>query len=312
MNFGNFQLPLSFPTAWESPIYRQTVLIVLSIIFVSGLVTFFFRKKNPYFIQAWASIKSWLFAAPIMFIVMGLPEPWPLVFLTCIAIHGAKVFFQIMGMFHRTYFVGICYLGIVGLGLCSWYSRPDLFNLMPMAVLGLACLVPLLLNTYENMIQYIALTLLAFIFLGWSFMHIGLILKLPNGIYQGMYLIILTEFCDNTNLAVSRYIGGIRLIPKINPRRTLGSTLVAVLLTLFLAGSMRFLLPDGSDKYWLASGLVAALGGFLGDLVMTTIRRDAGVRTTGPFILGQGDFLHRIDRLIFVGPIYYYVMIWMT
>lgn len=313
MNFDTFgfQLPLNFPTAWESPIYRQTVGIVLAIIFVSGLVTFFFRKKNHYFIQAWASIKSWLVAAPIMFIVMGLPEPWPLVFLTTIAILGAKTFFQIMGMFHRSYFVMISYFGIIGLGVCSWYSRTDIYNIMPMIVLGLACLVPLVLNNYKNMIQYIALTLLAFIFLGWSFMHIGLILKLPNGIYQGMYLIILTEFCDNTNLAVSRYVGGMRLFPKINPRRTIGSTLVAVLLTLFVAGSMRYLLPDGSEKYWLASGLVASLGGFMGDLVMTTIRRDAGVRTTGPFILGKGDFLHRIDRLIFVAPIYYYVMTWL-
>lgn len=313
MNFGNlgFQLPLSFPTAWESPIYRQTVGIVLAIIFISGLITFFFRKKNHYFVQAWASIKSWLIAAPIMFIVMGLPEPWPLVFLTMLAILGAKTFFQIMGMFHRSYFVTICYVGIIGLGLCCWYSRTDLYNIMPMTVLALTCFIPLIQNSYKSMIQYIALTLLAFVFLGWSFMHLGLILKLPNGIYQVMYLVILTEFCDNTNLAVSRYVGGWKLFPKINPRRTIGSTLVAVLLTLFLAGSMRFLLSDGSERYWLASGLVASLGGFIGDFVMTAIRRDAGVRTTGPFILGKGDFLHRIDRLIFVAPTYYYVMTWL-
>ena len=81
-----------------------------------------------------------------------------------------------------------------------------------------------------------------------------------------------------------------------------------IALTLFLAGGMRYLLPDGSDKYWLASGLVASLGGFIGDLVMTAVRRDAGMKTVGPFILGRGDLLHRVDRLIFVAPIYYYVM----
>lgn len=310
MDFSDFTFPLriSIPTAWESPIYRQTVLIVLSIIFASGAVTFFFRNKNYYFVQSWASIKSWLFAAPLMFIVMGLPEPWPLVALTALAILGAKIFFQIMGMFHRSYFVLICYAGIIGLGFCVWADRLDIYNFMPMMVLGVNCLVPLARNSYKRMIQYISLTLLAFIFLGWSFMHLGLILKFPNGVFQVMYLIILTEFCDNTNLAVSRYIGGWKLFPGINPRRTVGSTAVAVALTLFLAGSMRFLLPDGSEKYWLASGLVASLGGFLGDLVMTAVRRDAGMKTVGPFILGRGDFLHRVDRLIFVAPIYYYVM----
>lgn len=307
MNF-NFPLPFTIPTAWESPIYRQTVLIVLSIIFISGLIVFFFRKKNYYFSQSWASIKSWIFVAPLMFIAMGSPDPWPLVCLTGLAILGAKAFFQIIGMFHRSYFVSICYAGIIGLGVCSWYGRVDIYNFMPMIVLGVACLVPLARNSYKRMIQYISLTLLAFIFLGWSFMHLGLIMRLPNGVFQVMYLIILTEFCDNTNLAVGRYIGGPRLFPGINARRTIGSTAVSVALTLFLAGCMRFVLPDENEKYWLAAGLVASLGGFVGDLLMTVIRRDAGVKSVGPFILGRGDFLHRMDRLIFVAPIYYYVM----
>lgn len=301
-------LPVPIPTAWESPIYRQTVLIVLSIIFFSGIIVYFFRNKNYYFSTSWASIKSWLIAAPILMTLLGLPDPWPMLVLTAVAILGAKIFFQIMGMFHRSYFVLICYAGIVGLFFCAWYGRMDLYNLMPMVVLGAACIVPLIKNSFKRMIQYISLTLLAFIFLGWSFMHLSLILQFPNGIFQLLYLIVLTEFCDNTNLAIGRYIKGWRLFPHINPRRTVGSTAVSVLMTLFLAGAMRFMLPDQSERYWLAAGIVASLGGVLGDLIMTVIRRDAGVRTAGPFILGRSDLLHRMDRLIFVAPIYYYVI----
>jgi phosphatidate cytidylyltransferase len=307
MDFS-FPIHIDFPTAWESHIYRQTVLIVLAIIFFSGAVIFKLREKNYYFVQSWASIKSWLIVAPIMFLVMGTPKPWPLVFLTIVAIFGAKAFFQIMGMFHRSYFVLICYAGILGLGVCAYYDRLDIYNAMPMIVLGCSCLVPLVRNSYKRMIQYISLTLLAFIFLGWSFMHLALILHFQNGVFQLMYLIILTEFCDNTNLALSRYLGGWKIVPAINPRRTVGSTFASIGLTIFVAGCMRFLLPDGSDKYWLAAGLVASLGGFIGDLVMTVVRRDAGTRIVGPFILGRGDFLHRMDRLIFVAPIYFYVM----
>ena len=71
---------------------------------------------------------------------------------------------------------------------------------------------------------------------------------------------------------------------------------------------MRHLLPDRSDKYWLAAGLIASFGGVVGDLVMAVVRRDAGVKVVGPFILGRGDFLQRMDRLIFVAPIYFFVM----
>lgn len=296
-------------TAWDSPVYRQTALIILAFLFLSGLVNYLLRKKNAYSFSAWASIKSWLILAPVLFVFLGLASPWPIIFLTMIAILGAKVFFQIMGMFHRGYFVWICYIGIIGLGFASHYNNLLIYNVMPMIVLGLSCLVPLLLRSYKRMIQYISLTLVGFIFLGWSFMHLGLILNFEDGIYQLMYLLILTEICDNTNLAIGRYFRGPKLFPEINPRRTVYSTLTSICITIIIAYGMRHLLPNSSEKFWLASGLIAAFAGVLGDLVMGVIRRDAGVKIAGPFIIGRGDFLSRMDRLIFVAPIYYFVML---
>ena len=295
--------------AWDSPVYQQTALIVVIVIFVSGIINFIFRKKYQYSMIAWASIKSWLFLAPLMFGLMGLRQPIPLVFLTLFAILGAKIFFQIMGMYHKSAFVYICYLGILGLAACAYYDNLVVYNEMPMLVLGLSCLVPLIQRDYKNMIQYISLTLLGFIFLGWSFMHLSLIFNFDNGIYQMMYLIILTEFCDNTNLAISRYFGGARILSEISQRRTYLSTAISIGLTIVLAYSMRHLLPDRGEQYWLASGLVASFGGVTGDLVMSVVRKDAGVKTVGVFILGRGDFLQRMDRLIFVAPIFYFVML---
>ena len=297
--------------AWDSPVYRQTVLIVLIVIFAGAAVNFIFRKKNQYFMIAWASIKSWLILAPLMFGLMGMRAPIPIIFLTALAIYGAKVYFQILGMFQQSHFVYICYLGIIGLGVFGQMNSLAAYNEMPMFVLGLSCLVPLIKRDYKDMIQYMSLTLLGFIFLGWSFMHLGLILNFDNGIYQVMYLIILTEFCDNTNLALSRYLKGkgTKIISEINSRRTWLSTGISILITIALAWGMRFLLPNSSDKYWLASGLIASFGGVIGDMVMSVIRRDAGVKIVNGFILGRGDFLQRMDRLIFVAPIYYFVML---
>lgn len=296
-------------TAWNSPIYQQTALIVLAVIFLGGIVNFLLRKKNQYSMVAWASIKSWLIFAPIMFGLMGLPYPIPFITLTLFAIWGAKTYFQIMGMFHKSYFVWVCYLGILGLAACSYFDKLVIYNEMPMLVLGALCLVPLVQRDHKNMIQYISLTLLGFIFLGWSFMHLALLLNFENGIYQMMYVIILTEFCDNTNLAISGYFRGEKILAELSQRRTLLSTLTSIMMTVALAYGMRHLLPDRGEKYWLASGLVASFGGVIGDLVMAVFRKDAGVKIVGPFILGRGDFLQRMDRLIFVAPIFYFVML---
>lgn len=295
--------------AWASPIYRQTVWTVVGSLAFFGILVYFFRNKSHYFKVSWASIKSWLIAAPILLGILGAPEPFPLIMITILALTGAKVFFQILGMFHRTWFVFSCYLGILFLAFSVHYDRLDWYNLMPMIVLGLVCLIPLLRNNFKNMIQYISLTLLAFIFMGWSFMHLGLILEMPKGVYQLIYLIILTEFCDNTILATSRYIGRFKIADRINPKRTFESAAFSVLLTIGLAFIMRYLLPDDAEDYWLISGLIAGFGGFAGDLVMTVIRKDLGIRDYGVFIIGRGDFLQRMDRLIFVAPIYYYLVL---
>lgn len=298
--------------AWSTEIYRQTALIVLSILFISGIIVYSLRKKGHYFYFSWFSIKSWLFFAPILFFLFGLAHPWPLVILTLIAIYGAKIFFQLMGMYQRSYFVICCYLGIIGLSLAIENRYYQIYNLLPMIVLLGSCLIPLLRNNFKQMIQYISLTNLAFVFLGWSFMHLGLLMQLEKGIYQLMYLIILTEFCDNTNLAISRSVGRWHIFDRIDKKRTFEATIVSGVLTVALAFGMRHLLPDGSEKYWLTAGLVAAMGGLLGDLVMTVIRRDAGIKVVGAFIWGRGDFLHRMDRLIFVAPIYYHLMVYLA
>jgi phosphatidate cytidylyltransferase len=295
--------------AWKDPVYLKTALIVLGVLFSSGALVYFFRRKNYYFVSAWASIKSWIFLAPILFLLFATPAPGPLIVLTLFAVYGAKAFFQILGMYHRWYFVLLCYAGIYGLALCAYFGRHDLYNMMPMILLGVGCLFPIFLSSYRRMIQYISLTLLGFIFLGWCFMHLALVLDLPNGLYQILYLVALTEFCDNTNLAISYYFKGPRIFPNLDPKRTYFSTLASIALTLVLASVMRSLLPStDTGRYWLAAGFVASLGGLFGDLVMSMIRKDSGVKDVGPFIIGRGDLLQRMDRLIFVAPIYYHVM----
>ena len=71
---------------------------------------------------------------------------------------------------------------------------------------------------------------------------------------------------------------------------------------------MRHLMPVRSEVFWLAAGLSASIAGGFGDICMTVIRRDLGIKDVGAFILGRGDFMTLMDRLIFVAPIFYYAM----
>jgi len=78
-----------------------------------------------------------------------------------------------------------------------------------------------------------------------------------------------------------------------------------------VAWGFRHLLPDRSEKFWVAAGLIAAIAGRFGGLLMSVIRRDLGIKNTGVFIIGRDDILARTDKLIFVGPLYFYVYLFL-
>lgn len=293
---------------WNDPVYRETMAIILAFLFALGFAFFFNRKRNAAWLAAWASFKSWLIAAPLILFIIGMPQLWSLVSLTLVAIYGAKTFFQITGMYHRSNFVWICYIGIVVLALLIHDGSQHLYDLTPMAFLFVICLIPLFRNNYIHMIQYIALTLIAFSLLGWNLMHLGWLVTLDKGPFLVIYIILLSEFSENAWLVSSKFVGSIKPFDRITTKRTLEGFCVALLLTVLLAWGMRHLMPIREPIFWLASGLVACFGGALGDLVLTVVRRDLGIKQVGAFIIGRGDFLRRIDRLIFVAPIYYYVM----
>ncbi len=293
---------------WADPIYRQTVALVEGVLIVMAVLLFFVRNKNPHAQASWASLKSWLFAAPVLFMFCALPSPGPLLVLTIVAILGAKTFFQMIGLYHRSHFVWATYLGLIGLAAAIHFQMREVYNVAPMFFLGIICVIPILLNSSKQMIQNICLTLLCFIFLGWAFMHLGFIWQLEGGPYMVLFLIILTELCDNIHLSLSRHIGKIKIFSKISPKRNLEAGLIAFALTIFFAFAFRHLLPVRSEIYWISGGVVAALGGSLGDLVLSVVRRDLGIKDVGQFIIGRGDLLTIMDRMIFVAPIFYYVM----
>lgn len=293
---------------WNDPVYVQTFSIVMGVLLSLTVVFFFLRQRNTHAQAGWASLISWSIATPILFALVAAPWPWALVGLCIVAILGLKIFFQLTGMYHRSYFVWASYLGIAALGYLVHDGSRELYNTMPMIFFGAICLIPIIRNSHKQMIQYMALTLMAFMFLGWSFLHVGWILKLDRGPYLAIYIVILTEVFDNLSLFLSRVIGKHKMFARITPRRNWEAFAIAAPLTIVLAFAFRHLLPGRSEQFWVASGLVAVLGGSLGDLVLSVIRRDLGIKDVGVFIIGRGDFLSVIDRLIFVAPIFYYVM----
>jgi phosphatidate cytidylyltransferase len=292
---------------WKNPVYLETALIVMGALLGLAVPLSILRKKGAPFTSGWASLMSWLYIAPLLFLAFALPKPWPLVFVTWMGVLSAKSFFQMVGMYHRSWFVWLTYLGIYLLGYLIYVDHVEFYNLSPMIFLAVICLVPLLRNSASQMIQYIALSLLGFIFWGWSYMHMGRLLMFEGGELMVLYLYLLTEVSENSSWACSRLFGRVKPFSRISSKVTLEGMLVAMMVTLLVAWGLRHLLPDRSESFWIAAGLAAALFGRMGDLILSVIRRDLGIKNTGVFILGRDGIITRVEKLMFVGPMFFYL-----
>ncbi len=294
---------------WNEKLFKETSGLIIIFLLLVGSFLFILRQKNPRFTKAWVSTKSWIFITPVILFFVGLPAPYPLLMLTLVSIFSAKTFFRMVGMYHRTWFVWLTYVFTFALCYMIYANELVYFNMMPMLFLLGTTFIPILRNSYTHMIQYMALALICYIFMGWSLMHLGLILNFKKGIYILIYLYLLAEFSFNSSVFFSKQFGKKKVLNRITPKFTLQGIIYSTLLTILLAWGMRHLLPVRSEPFWLASSLIVILFGRSGDIILSVIRRDLGIKDSGVFIIGRDDILSRVDKFIFVAPIFYYVFL---
>lgn len=129
-----------------------------------------------------------------------------------------------------------------------------------------------------------------------------------------LYLILLTEMNDIMQAIVGRKYGKHKITPQVSPHKSLegliGGLVLTAILAIFLAPWLTTIM-FGREK-WLgillagSAGLLISIVGFLGDLNMSAIKRDAGVKDGSSLLPGMGGVIDRIDSLSFTGPAFYF------
>jgi phosphatidate cytidylyltransferase len=186
------------------------------------------------------------------------------------------------------------------------------------APLTMACIamVTIPFDQPKGYVQRLGLGSLGFLLCGFSLAYISCIANDPS--YRAILLLVLlgVEMNDVFAYCTGKSIGGAKLLPNTSPGKTIAGSVGAIVLTTPLVAFMAHAVFRGSAidsvHALFVLGVLVSVMGQMGDLVLSSIKRDVGIKDFDVVIPGHGGLLDRFDSLILVVPaVYHYLSLYL-
>lgn len=206
---------------------------------------------------------------------------------------------------------------VVGYILCIGYNIYISIGLDLKIAVGVFLLVVFLLmivpvlNTEINFID-VALTILPCFYVAVFFSFILLISMMNNGKYLLWLIFISSWCCDTLAYYFGRAFGKHKLIPKVSPKKTVEGSLGGLLGSVIGCTVYGFIISKYGVSielyHYIIIGVLGGIFGQFGDLVASSIKRNAGVKDYSNLIPGHGGILDRFDSILFVAVVVFYYL----
>jgi phosphatidate cytidylyltransferase len=304
--------------ALDSRIFLSYVIIV-AVLLVAGavalaLMKWVFRKDARSVFATW---RSWMVMAPLCLGGLFLGRIAFIALITAVSLLAFKEFARATGLYRDWLMTGTVDLGILAVGVTSLVSQPQgeesgtgwygLFIALPVFAIAAILLIPILRNRIEGQLQNVSLAIVGFVYIGWMFGHLAFLANADEAYGYILYIVFATELNDVAAFTFGKLLGKHPLRGRISPKKTWEGALGALATSMALPWLLWWSFPHFGVTQLVLAGLIAGVGGQLGDLAISVIKRDIGVKDMGATIPGHGGVLDRIDSLIYTAPLFFHM-----
>lgn len=249
---------------------------------------------------------SW---AVIVLLVVGpilLGAFWAILVFFILAVAGYVEYARVTGLFRES---AVSWAVLIGIG-CVFFAVLDHWYgffaaLAPLGVIVIAA-VALLSDQPKGYVQRVALGVLGYLLFAICLGHLAYFGN--STFYRPILILVLSAVAMNDIFAYTcgKLLGKRKLCPNTSPNKTIAGAVGAAILTTLAVGLLGQPLlayaPMMSTLHLIAGGLMVSICGQLGDLMLSAIKRDIGVKDTGVIIPGHGGLLDRMDSLLLTAP----------
>jgi len=262
--------------------------------------------------DVWTRYRSWLVLAPLMVVPLLAGRLPAILGVGLLGLLCYREFARATGLFRFRLVSGTVVLGgaLITFAIADhWYN---FFTALAPLTSSAIVIFSLFADQPKGYLQRVALGILAIVLFGVCLGHFSYFANDRLGTPLQLSILVCVEMNDVFAYGTGKAFGRRKLAPNTSPNKTVAGALGALLLTTALFATLVHLIfrDTALDRpvHWFTLGALLSLTGQCGDLVMSSIKRDLGIKDMAATIPGHGGLLDRFDSLIFVGPaLFHYI-----
>ncbi len=292
---------------------------IFAILLLASLIVFTLRRAHPErdYGELAARVNAWWVMAGIFAVAMALSPTLSLIFLGFVSFLALKEYLSLIPT--RRADRRVLFWAYLAIPVQYWWVAIGWYG---MFIIFIPVYLFLLLPMRMVLIGETAGFLRAAGSLHWGLMltvfnlsHMAFLLALPEAVNPAgggaglvLFLMFLTQFNDVAQYVWGKLFGRRPIIPKVSPKKTWEGFIGGVVTTTLAAWLLAPWLTPLVGWQAPAAGLLIGLAGFVGDVNISALKRDLGIKDSGNLIPGHGGVLDRVDSLTFTAPLFFHFL----
>ena len=301
----------------NNSVFQLYLYLIGGLLIIAGLIATILDKVfHKDMSSVWRIYRGWLMMIPFLLVFVMLGRIPTIVGVFILSISSFIEFSRATRLNNSPWIVRMVNFGISIVAILAlirtaptenygWYG---MFMALPVYIVGLIVLIPILQNRHEGQLQAITLGVMGFMYFGWMFGHVSFLADSFYFVNYVLYLVFATQLADIAAYNFGKIFGKRKLRENISPNKTVEGSVGALIVSLILPWLFRSTLPEFGPVQLVLTGLIIGVGSQLGDLAISLIKRDLGIKDMGSFIPGHGGLLDRIDSLIITSPLFFHMI----
>lgn len=290
---------------------------ILAILVAASLIVLVLRRLGPAkdYGELVARVQSWWVMFFIFTLAIAVSTTVSIVFFAIVSFLALKEYLSLIPtrradrsvLFWAYLTIPIQYYWVAE----AWYGMFIIF--VPVYAFLFLPMRMVLIGETQNFLRAAGTIHWGLMLMVFSLSHLAFLLALPpevnpaaGGAGLVLYLVFLTQFNDVAQYTWGKMLGRHKVVPKVSPKKTVEGFVGGVATTTVLGWLLAPWLTPLSSVEGVTAGLLIGVAGFIGDVNISALKRDLGVKDSGQLIPGHGGILDRVDSLTYAAPLFFH------